>query len=176
MVMTKYIGIVSFIMFGVLFSGCASNERVDKLRDQNEQLSQKLDGLGDRIDALEKGQLLLNKDVQNIIANQNMLIKLFTSLPKAAQSEITEIKTVDTIQIRNDEFVAGRCQAKTKKGTQCTRTASKGSKYCWQHGGKSNVSSEGTAVDTSKEGTFVGPRGGVYHYSKSGNKVYSKKK
>lgn len=28
-----------------------------------------------------------------------------------------------------------RCQAITKKGTQCKRTASPGSKYCWQHGG-----------------------------------------
>jgi hypothetical protein len=27
----------------------------------------------------------------------------------------------------------GRCQAITKKGTQCTRTAQPGSSYCWQH-------------------------------------------
>ena len=26
-----------------------------------------------------------------------------------------------------------RCQATTQKGTQCKRTASSGSKYCWQH-------------------------------------------
>lgn len=26
-----------------------------------------------------------------------------------------------------------RCQAITKKGTQCKRFAQKGSKYCWQH-------------------------------------------
>ena len=30
---------------------------------------------------------------------------------------------------------AGRCQAVTKKGTQCSRRAKPGSKYCWQHGG-----------------------------------------
>ena len=30
---------------------------------------------------------------------------------------------------------AGRCQAITKKGTQCSRRAKAGSKYCWQHGG-----------------------------------------
>jgi hypothetical protein len=29
----------------------------------------------------------------------------------------------------------GRCQAITKKGTQCSRRAKAGSKYCWQHGG-----------------------------------------
>lgn len=29
---------------------------------------------------------------------------------------------------------AGRCQATTKKGTQCSRRAKPGSRYCWQHG------------------------------------------
>jgi micrococcal nuclease len=29
----------------------------------------------------------------------------------------------------------GRCQAITKKGTQCKRAAKPGSNYCWQHGG-----------------------------------------
>jgi len=30
---------------------------------------------------------------------------------------------------------SGRCQATTKKGTQCKRKAAAGSNYCWQHGG-----------------------------------------
>ena len=30
---------------------------------------------------------------------------------------------------------SGRCQATTKKGTQCSRNAKAGSNYCWQHGG-----------------------------------------
>lgn len=30
---------------------------------------------------------------------------------------------------------SGRCQATTKKGTQCKRAAKPGSMYCWQHGG-----------------------------------------
>lgn len=29
---------------------------------------------------------------------------------------------------------SGRCQATTKKGTQCSRHAKAGSSYCWQHG------------------------------------------
>ena len=28
---------------------------------------------------------------------------------------------------------AGRCQATTKKGTQCSRNAQAGRSYCWQH-------------------------------------------
>lgn len=30
---------------------------------------------------------------------------------------------------------SGRCEAITKKGTQCSRQAKAGSSYCWQHGG-----------------------------------------
>jgi micrococcal nuclease len=33
------------------------------------------------------------------------------------------------------ETYSGRCQATTKKGTQCSRSAKTGSRYCWQHGG-----------------------------------------
>ena len=29
---------------------------------------------------------------------------------------------------------SGRCQATTKKGSQCSRKAKSGSRYCWQHG------------------------------------------
>jgi hypothetical protein len=31
--------------------------------------------------------------------------------------------------------VGGRCQATTKKGSQCSRNAKPGSSFCWQHGG-----------------------------------------
>lgn len=36
---------------------------------------------------------------------------------------------------RSASVEAGRCQATTKKGTQCSRRARPGSKFCWQHGG-----------------------------------------
>lgn len=35
----------------------------------------------------------------------------------------------------SDVIDGGRCQATTKKGTQCKRNAAEGSDYCWQHGG-----------------------------------------
>jgi len=31
--------------------------------------------------------------------------------------------------------VGPQCKGTTKKGTQCKRSASAGSTYCWQHGG-----------------------------------------
>jgi hypothetical protein len=30
----------------------------------------------------------------------------------------------------------GRCQATTQKGSQCSRSAKAGSRFCWQHGGE----------------------------------------
>jgi micrococcal nuclease len=36
---------------------------------------------------------------------------------------------------RSQPSSSGRCQAITKKGTQCKRNARPGSTYCWQHGG-----------------------------------------
>jgi hypothetical protein len=31
---------------------------------------------------------------------------------------------------------SGRCQATTQKGSQCSRAAKAGSRFCWQHGGE----------------------------------------
>lgn len=36
---------------------------------------------------------------------------------------------------KTQKVYSGRCQATTKKGTQCKRSAKAGSSYCWQHGG-----------------------------------------
>lgn len=55
-----------------------------------------------------------------------------------------------------------RCQAITKKGTQCKRQAEAGSVFCWQHGGKSSK----TGIDQkssndslkSKASTVVKPQ------------------
>lgn len=48
----------------------------------------------------------------------------------AKSSSSTEVKSVDVQKVSE-----GRCQATTKKGTQCKRNAAAGSNYCWQHGG-----------------------------------------
>lgn len=45
------------------------------------------------------------------------------------QSETTTAKR-STMTPSSDN---GRCQATTKKGVQCKRSASAGSSYCWQH-------------------------------------------
>jgi colicin import membrane protein len=85
---------------------------------------------------------------------------------------------------------SGRCQAITVKGTQCTRSADPGSKYCWQHKKtyepnstsasptkNSSVSSSSSSGSSSNTGRtiYTGPRGGKYYINKNGNKTYIKK-
>lgn len=43
-------------------------------------------------------------------------------------------KSENKTSIERENSTSGRCQATTKKGTQCKRNAKSGSKYCWQHG------------------------------------------
>jgi len=51
------------------------------------------------------------------------------------RSDSSKESQTETVQPTGSETYSGRCQATTKKGTQCKRSASPGSKYCWQHGG-----------------------------------------
>ena len=48
--------------------------------------------------------------------------------PPTLQKKIVKPKTK-----RATPIYSGRCQATTKKGTQCKRKAKSGSRYCWQH-------------------------------------------
>jgi outer membrane murein-binding lipoprotein Lpp len=65
----------------------------------------------------------------------------------------------------------GRCQAITAKGTQCTRRAQPGSKYCWQHQNYGQSQSSSTSSDRT---IYTGPRGGHYYINSKGHKVYVK--
>ena len=71
--------------------------------------------------------------------------------PPTLTSKTSEVKT--TQKKVNDEMhlvQRGRCQAITKKGTQCSRQAEPGSKYCWQHQGYEIDSKKSSKVDSLK--------------------------
>jgi len=53
-----------------------------------------------------------------------------TPTPASASSIATPTAAPRAKAVESD-----RCQATTKKGTQCSRKAKAGSRYCWQHGG-----------------------------------------
>ena len=58
------------------------------------------------------------------------------------------------------------CGAPLENGLTCRNRVKAGDIHCYLHSSKTN----------SSYGTHIGPRGGVYHYSKNGKKVYEKKR
>jgi len=53
------------------------------------------------------------------------------SSPRQPMSSVAPPKTIPVERV----VEATRCQATTRKGTQCSRNAKPGTNYCWQHGG-----------------------------------------
>jgi hypothetical protein len=51
--------------------------------------------------------------------------------PKA--KKVTATTTAKAKAKKKKSAKALQCEAMTAKGTQCTRTAQEGSKFCWQH-------------------------------------------
>jgi hypothetical protein len=58
------------------------------------------------------------------------------------------------------------CGAPLGNGLICRNRVKSGDISCYLH----------SATTASNSGTYVGPRGGVYHYSKSGKKVYERRR
>lgn len=72
------------------------------------------------MDQLNRRIILLEQRIDSLIRNANSIRLNNTNSPNTA-SHSTLLNF-------------GRCQAITKKGTQCKRKA-KNNSYCWQHGG-----------------------------------------
>ena len=63
-------------------------------------------------------------------------VEALASIPEL-ENELEVEPTLETSYEEEDEEEKeefyGRCMATTKKGTQCKRSAARGSHYCWQH-------------------------------------------
>ena len=62
--------------------------------------------------------------------------KVFTTVSKVAGSSTTRSKSATSSKktsTSSSRSTGGQCAARTKKGTRCSRQASAGSIYCWQH-------------------------------------------
>ena len=79
-----------------------------------------------------------------------------------------------------------QCNGKTKAGDQCKNKTLNESGFCYLHENQNSSNNNSTVTPEKKEKQtgatptgipqYTGPRGGTYHYSKSGKKVYDKKK
>jgi hypothetical protein len=101
----KYIITISLF----IISSC-NDDKIERLEKDVKEIKQSFA----RIEALLGGQ-----GSGNIIPGQENL-----STSQSLYSSSTKKKS----------YANGRCQAITKKGTQCSRAARSGG-YCWQHGG-----------------------------------------
>lgn len=110
-----------------------TREKVSLLENQNANLEKRVDNLFAQI-----SNLISRMDVFNNKIKKNSTKDIDASM-EVYHSNKANIDIVPQIH-RNKKSVTiisdynGRCQAITKKGTQCKRTAKPGSKYCWQHG------------------------------------------
>jgi hypothetical protein len=146
-----------------------------KLRDDVLNLKQQIIDL--KTDILDcKNE---NGKLQTELATKN------TSSPNSSEAAIA------TQNVNTSQTNSGRCQAITAKGTQCTRHAEPGSKYCWQHkktyeptstSTSSSTNTPKSSLNNSSSSSYggrviqTGPRGGQYYINSHGNKTYIKRK
>ncbi|MEZ5367281.1 MAG: hypothetical protein R2748_34315 [Bryobacterales bacterium] len=84
-----------------------------------EEVAQKLQELRADVDALKRTVARLEQE-------------LAESRATAKSSPTVPSKAAATAQPKTQ---SAQCEGKTKAGARCKRSATKGSRYCWQHGG-----------------------------------------
>lgn len=62
-------------------------------------------------------------------------VKMEANAGKVAQTSQSSTVKQTTKTKTTTKYVSRQCSATTKSGKRCSRTASQGSIYCWQHGG-----------------------------------------
>jgi endonuclease G len=114
-------------------------------------------------------------DDQEELIEQTLCIQCWSwkNIKNETTSKDSEHKSTTSVQ----------CNGRTKAGQQCKNKTLSESGFCYLHENKNNSSTVTTEKKEKQNGTtptgipqYTGSRGGTYHYSKSGKKVYSKKK
>jgi regulator of replication initiation timing len=125
----------------------------------------------------------LKKEIETLKARMEFVESDLKELQKENQrlkdlinsKGLVSVMAGDTVK-QKTAAVKNQCKAITKAGTQCSRMASEGSEFCWQHQSKDTTTPVKTYSKSSGGATYTGPRGGIYHYSSSGKKVYTKRR
>ena len=187
--MKSYLLLIILLFFSIIGFSQSKKEllaQITTLTAEKQKLLDEKQKLMD--DFLNLKQQIIDLKTDNLNCkseNEQLRTKLTTSNNTSANPSSLGIINKNTSSSQTN---SGRCQAITAKGTQCSRNAEPGSKYCWQHQGYigTNASSgqnfKSTTGTTKSSGTttsgktiITGPRGGKYYINKNGNKTYIKK-
>ena len=151
--MNKYLSLFSLI---VILSSCGTSQivkdevsslrsKVYHLESENKTLTEKIDNLTQKVIILETDIKVANNEVRDLNTKFKKLeaVKVVNTPPistpnkptKATpvKSTTTQSTTKRTYSNSSSSTYNGRCQATTKKGSQCKRMAQSGRNYCWQH-------------------------------------------
>ena len=101
----------------------ASANKTQKVRNYSLIL---LDEAGNPVDTLEIVQA-----AKTLSTNANAVTKAAGASKSNAKTTTSSTKNKTTSTPKNS--YGGQCAATTKKGTRCSRKATSGSIYCWQH-------------------------------------------
>lgn len=116
---------LTHFLFIVLFVVCSSSELLSQSESQSKELEKQIIELRVEVSFLKGKIESIEKSLANLISVR-------------AQTEVKNTSPKEKISVKSSTSTpksSGRCQALTKKGNQCSRSAKPGSSYCWQHGG-----------------------------------------
>ena len=122
----------------ILLEAKVSNleNEVKFLKEQNRQQSIKINEYNRNIKSLENKINFVNDKIKNdTLYYKSTKSNVTTKSASKKARKKTYRQRKKTYSQKPSKTYSGRCQAITKKGTQCKRNASEGSIYCWQHGG-----------------------------------------
>jgi uncharacterized coiled-coil protein SlyX len=130
----------------VLITSCTSSEtpevawqeleaRVTKLEDKVAAQAGQIKAIDELLTQKENEIVGLRREISNLKKSASVKSQPSQPLshPNINHNTATSTSTVKSTTSQSNSISTGRCQAITKKGTQCKRSAQPGSRYCWQH-------------------------------------------
>ncbi len=130
---------ITFLILIIIFALENSNAQTKKdLYYSIKALEIKIQNLEKRVDELKVENNQLRSEIISISNNVNNQIKNNNNSNQAQPNnsnvnEINKNKNTNSTQEKKIPVSNSRCQATTKKGSQCLRSAQQGRSYCWQH-------------------------------------------
>lgn len=131
----------------VLVTSCISSDtsevawqelesRVTKLEEKVATHTGQIKALDELLTQKENEIVSLRIEINNLKKSASVKSQPSQPLshPDINHNTATSTNTVKSTTSQSTSSIStGRCQAITKKGTQCKRSAQPGSRYCWQH-------------------------------------------